>query len=106
MIGNMHKRIDVEVDENWREICDQVPYLSFQPDWKVKVIPPFGGAMARFVIEKNGKSISVYYDTMDRLGFVGQPYFEAYPINNDAARFGRDEVDEMMKAISEELNQI
>ena len=99
------KRWDIEYDEEWREISNEAPWLTFKSDWKVKVIPPWAGAMARFVVEKNGKSVSVYYDVYDRLGFYGEPYFEAYPIYGDTQRYGRDEVDTMMKDIDEELNR-
>ena len=46
-----------------------------------------------------------FYDTMDRLGFYEAPYFEAYPIDEDTARFSNSEVDLMMETIERELNK-
>ena len=95
----------VENIEEWEKVSWDVPYLSFRSDWRVKIIPPCGGAMARFVVEKNGKTVSVYYDVYNRLGYYGEPYFEAYPINGEAARYSRSKVDDMINDIEKELNQ-
>jgi acetone carboxylase gamma subunit len=80
-----------------------IPVLQFKTEWSVKVIPPTAGAVVRFLVKANDKQISVYLDCYDHLGFVGQPYWEAYPIGGDARRFYIGQTEELMQAITEEL---
>ena len=78
-------RYKIEKEEDWRGWIDKIPFLQFKEGWKVKVIPPFSGAMARFIVEHNGKSVSVYLDCDNSLGYfskqVGEPYWEVCPSN-------------------------
>lgn len=87
-----------------RKWVSEIPYIKFDPSWEVKVIPPFGGATVRFLVKKNGKTVSVYLDCYDRLGCVEAPYWEAYPISEDVARFLLNDVNELVEAITKELN--
>ena len=108
-MDNYMKRYEIEKDEEWREWMGKIPSLTFPDDWKVKIIPPFGGAMARFLIDKGKAHVSVYLDCYDRLGFVGQPYWELYPYQyedySDVYRVMMDETDELMQRISESLEK-
>jgi len=101
------KRANVERDEDWRGASAAAADLTFQSNWKVRIIPPWAGAMARFVVSKGHKKVSVYFDTDDRLGIMGKkPYYEIYPAaDGDTARFTPDEADEMMLAIRKSLNR-
>ena len=99
------KRREVEWQENWREWWENAPKLKFKEEWEVKIIPPTQGAMIRFVVFKGEKRVSVYLDTMDRLGCMGRPYFEIYPYEDDVKRYLLDETEEMMNDIEEELNR-
>ena len=47
-------RYKIEAEEKWREWSGKVPAIKFDAGWCVKVIPPFAGAMARFLVEANG----------------------------------------------------
>lgn len=96
-------RYQVENQEKWKEIIKEIPTLNFKKEWNIRIIPPFGGAMARFVIEYNNKSISVYLDFYDRLGVVWQPYYEMYDGAN-TIRYYLNESDEMMNDIDKVLN--
>lgn len=67
-----------EVEEKWEynKWFVEIPYLKFKPDWEVKVIPPDGGAVIRFLVKFKGKSISVYLDCYNHLGLEDKPYWE------------------------------
>lgn len=98
------KRYEVERDEEWRKWADKIPHLQFKEDWNVKVIPPFGGAMARFWINKGDNHVSVYLDCFDNLGAVGKPYWEVYSFEGDPSRVLMDDTDELMKILAEALD--
>lgn len=91
-------RYKTENQEKWREIIKEIPTLNFKKEWNVRIIPPFGGAMARFLIEHNNKSISVYLDWYSRLGVMDQPYYEIYD-GVDTMRYYLNETDKMMDDI-------
>lgn len=103
-------RSRVERDENWREWCGKIPPLHFDSDWDVYVIPPFGGALTRFAVKKNGKQISVYFDAYSQLGYMYSedkpiPYFEIYPSpDGEPRRYLLDETERMMNDIRAVLN--
>lgn len=98
-------RYKIEQIENWRDYIHKIPSLKFNPDWEVKIIPPFGGAMARFTIDFNGNHASVYLDCNDSLGCVGVPYWEVYPVGDDVGRCLMNETDELMSLINESLSR-
>ena len=102
-------RSNIERNEKWREWCDKIPALRFDSDWDVKIIPPFGGAIARFTVTKGDKHVSVYLDAFAELGLVYDdagdpvPYYEVYDGKN-TPRYYLDDVDEMMDYIRTVLN--
>lgn len=98
-------RYSIEKTEEWRKIGDGMPYLEIPDGLMIKVIPPFAGAMARFIISNGVDDISVYYDAYENLGYMGEPYWEAYPIGDDVGRFLKDETKELMDAIVKELSK-
>jgi len=98
------ERLRVERAEEWTDWMIKIPALKFSPDWEVKIIPPFGGAMVRFWIDKGENHISIYLDCHERLGCFGAPYWEIYPYQGDTYRCGIDEVDDLMEKISEALD--
>lgn len=96
--------------DNWTTIGETIPYLHFENDWNVKIIPPFGGATTRFVVSKGDKYVSVYLDCYAALGLVydeegnPSPYYEIYPSQDgDTKRYLLNEVDKMMNDIKEIL---
>lgn len=32
----------------WRTWMEEIPYIQFLADWKIRLVPPFGGAIVRF----------------------------------------------------------
>jgi hypothetical protein len=87
---------------------DSYPWLSFPDDCQIQVMFPFGGAAARFRIRRPDnpeRSISVYLDTANVLGYCNSSYWEAYPIDGDTYRVAMNEVDELIKVIVAELDR-
>lgn len=103
------KRFEAQV--NWdtyfesREWVSKIPYLSLPSDIEFKVIPPFAGAVCRFMCKKGSKTISVYLDCYDVLGCMSQPYWEIYPYKGDTYRCYLNETEELSEKIMEELNR-
>lgn len=90
----------------WDEWCTKIPVISFPSDWKVQITPPYAGAMIRFRVQVNETDgISVYLDCHDSLGWVGKPYWEAYPIQEDRERFDMEDVDGLTACIQQELER-
>lgn len=107
-IKKMEARGIIEKNYEWRKWCVEIPFISFKEDWEVKVIPPFGGAVARFIVrhKKDIKTnISIYLDCYSELGCMDEPYWELYPYNNDIGRFNMNNTEELIKAIDEELRK-
>ena len=106
-------RSKIEEKENWRDWAGVMPALHFDSDWEVKILPPFAGALARFVVRKGEKRVSVYFDAHARLGAMydesgsPEPYFEAYNFElfQEPERYLFDQVDMMMNSIREYLNK-
>lgn len=92
-------RYDVEHREGWKELIADTPYLTFNPEWRVRIIPPFCGAMVRFTINED---ISIYLDSLNALGIVGKPYWEVYcdaQMEKGPERFLLDETDQILVLI-------
>ena len=98
------RRCDIEAKEEWREWIDKIPFITFPSDWKIKVIPPFGGAIARFQVRKDEKQVSVYLDCYNALGYFDGPYWEIYPYQEDIGRTGINNTEELLQMIQESLN--
>jgi len=90
--------------DKWREA---IPFIQFKPDWKVKPVPPFGGAVVRFhvghVIHKK-VWVSVYLDCYEILGSFPTPHWEIYPNENkDNERFDMNDVDGLLEGINKSI---
>ena len=113
-IGGTHrstlliKRYVIERDEDWHDWANKIPTIEFPSNWKISIIPPFGGAMARFRVSRDGKQgdVSVYLDVFDRLGSFGSPYWEVYPIDDDVGRCSMLNVGRLKRLISRGLQQL
>lgn len=99
------ERRHVEKKEQWRALCKKMPFLDFPAGVSVKVIPPFAGAVARFIMSNGEREISVYADFFDALDFYEEPYWEAYPINGDTFRCEINESELLVKTIMEEFER-
>lgn len=97
-------RYKIESEEKWRKWTLKIPSIKFDPEWSVRIIPPFGGAMARFLVEANGSTSSIYLDCNNSLGYKDGPYWEVCPVNGDVGRCMIDETDKLILLIRESLN--
>lgn len=60
----------VEQIHDFKGWSHKLPAFHFDKEWDVKIIPPFAGAIIRFVIDYNGKHVSVYFDAYSELGWM------------------------------------
>lgn len=87
-----------------RKWAQQMPKLKLDPDWEIKIIPPFGGAVVRFVIIQGDKSVSVYLDCYGLIGCIDHPYWEIYPDKEgDVERYDMDDIEGLINGIRESL---
>lgn len=52
---NITERYKIEETYEYKKWCKEIPALHFKNEWNVKIIPPFAGAIVRFIIEYNNK---------------------------------------------------
>lgn len=109
---NWQKRFEAQLawDINFeaREWVSKIPYMKLMKlpaDVEFKVIPPFGGAICRFMVKKGQRTISCYLDCYGSLGAESEPYWEIFPYNGDTYRCKLNDVDDLSKMIEEELNR-
>jgi hypothetical protein len=102
------RRYEVEHAQRWQDEVARLPWIQFPSDWKVKLIPPYGDAVVRFLVTlPDGKEKSVYHDSRASLGlYFGDgdepiPYWEVYPVNGDIGRCGTGEVELLLEMIAE-----
>lgn len=86
-----------ELRAHWQKWMPRIPQLSFPPDWRVRIWPPFGGALIRFQVDDK---ISVYLNVNNALGYMNEPYWEIYPYEGDTFRCPMNETDELIAAIN------
>lgn len=103
-------RYKTEHDEKWRDFVNSVPFISLPAGYEFAVIPPFGGAAARFLARKVGATqdrVSVYLDRDCSLGYMTDendkpiPYWEIYPVEGDTHRCYLNETDELVRVVVE-----
>ena len=91
----------------WDKWCKEIPRLKFKPSWEVQIIPPFAGAVVRFVVYKSDKFVSVYLDCYDNLGHFSAPHWEIYPDRDDNnLRFEMNDTENLIKAINTSFNKM
>ena len=91
----------VENIQEYRKWADKIPAIKFPSDWCVQIIPPYGGAIVRFIVQRYGckNKVSVYLDCYDRLGYVGRPYWELYPYKGVTYCCAMEDIDELLDII-------
>jgi len=97
----------VETEMDSRRWMYEVPYLRFPVSWAVQVIPPFGGAVARFCVRnRSGRVVSVFLDCYEKLGFFGGPYWEIFPsADGEPERFAMEDVAGLMVGLRRSLRK-
>jgi hypothetical protein len=98
--------VKMEETFEWNKWIKEIPSIQFRSSWKVKIIPPFGGAVVRFHVtdETEKAHISVYLDCYNILGHFGKPYWEIYPYDGDVYRVGMNDVEELFQRIQESID--
>ncbi len=108
---DMFARSKIETSEKWHDLIKEIPSLPIDrlPSGSfIRIIPPFGGAISRFIItdaDRKKVRISVYLDWYDQLGWMKKPYWEIYPIDDYTERFALNEIDELCAAICRSYEQ-
>lgn len=93
--------------KDYREWSDKIPYIKFPDNLKVKVIPPFMGAVIRFLVSdlEEKVRVSVYLDCYDAIGCYGKPYWEICPINRDIFRYDIADTKNLIKGILRSIEE-
>jgi hypothetical protein len=73
-----------------------IPPIHFKEEWAVRSLPGTFGAMSRIWINND---VSIYLDVYDRLGFMGQPYWEIYD-GRETIRFPMNDVNGLLECIN------
>jgi hypothetical protein len=84
----------------YRKWTKEIPFIEFPKKYKIKIIPPFGGAIVRFIIKNNKNEVSVYLDCYNNVGYWDGPYWEIYP-NKDSEeeRYDMNDIEGLLKGI-------
>jgi hypothetical protein len=95
---------EIEQVYEWDKWIRTIPAIRFHADWDVRIIPPFGGAVVRFVVANEEYDVSVFLDCYEVLGATEEPYWEIYPDEEgDACRFLMDDTAGLMNGIKRSL---
>lgn len=100
--ADRYKLYDVEKSFEWDKWRQQIPYLSFDPNWLVRAIPPFSTGVIRYNLKHKDIPhgfVSIYLDCYDCAGCVGKPYWEVYPVDGDCGRCLLDETEKLLDYI-------
>lgn len=98
-------RFEIEKVFEYRKWVEEIPDLDFPSGWMIRPIPPFAGAIVRFLVRRpdtpEGQRVSVYLDCYANLGATYQPYWEIYPgtKEGDTDRVYLNETGELMQSI-------
>lgn len=112
---NMIIKTGVLCKDYWQMWVPQIPYVPISGRWAVKPLPPFGGAVARFMVKEKDRldlndCVSVYLDCYSILGVFdidNSPYWEIEPHNNSGpSRYEMDDVEGLVRGIGEGLKFI
>jgi hypothetical protein len=81
-------RYEIERAEDWHSWIDKIQPFELRQGYIIKVIPPFGGALTRFLIghTSSDRTVSIYFDGFGNLGAMDYPYYEAYEIAGETYR--------------------
>jgi len=92
----------------WQERITKIPFITFPSHWEVKIIPPIGGVIIRFLVRRpyTKGEVSVYLDFDAMLSINTNPYWEVYPYNGDVGRCGVKNIEKLLKMIEVGLNEL
>lgn len=98
---NFNLHIQMEKEFEWRKWAKEIPFIKFPADWEIAIIPPFTGAIVRFLVNTPlRKGVSIYLDCYGMLGACYEPYWEVYPDKEgDNSRFKINDIEGLLKCI-------
>lgn len=105
IIDMQRKREKVEEFYQWKEWADRIPFLDFDSNWEVKIIPPLKCTVIKFHLKHKEKAeswVSVLLEADNYFGGPAEnPYWEVYPIDNcdSFLRIPLNETDKLLKTI-------
>lgn len=100
----LHVQMSKEFE--WEKWYKEIPFLTFPDHLEVKIIPPFTGAIVRFLVRDkkyHGAEVSIYLDCYSILGASSKPYWEVYPYEGDVFRCGMNETEELVESIEHSI---
>ncbi len=106
--GSRFQRFMMDRKLNVMERNKDIPYICFPSNWEVKIIYPFAAAFVRFLVrlkDVDMDGVSVYLDVDDSLGYMGEPYWETYPIDGETERFVMNDVKGLLECIEKEFER-
>jgi hypothetical protein len=105
-VSRIQMQCELELICEWHKWAKEIPALNFPPEWKIRIIPPYLGAIIRFVVVTEFGEVSIYLDAYDNLGGMGMlPYWEIYPgESGDPDRFMMNETTELIEGIKKAIN--
>lgn len=94
-------KIASQVDKTFKYIewAQEIPAFEIPQGYKIKVIPPFRGALVRFLVidSLTEKEISIYLDGYNLLGYYNGAYWELYPnMAEDVSRYPINSIDKVI----------
>ena len=92
-----------EILDEWPKWTREIPAIPMRDGWSIRPIPPYMGAVSRFIVVAGGHEVSVYLDCYSVLGSVETPYWEVYPVGDDTGRCAMSDVDELVKLIERSI---
>jgi hypothetical protein len=82
----------------------KIPAIKWPPEWDVRAVPPFGGALVRYRVQHEGATASIYLDGNNSLGYWEDgPYWEVHPYEGDNFRCNMDETGALVEAVAKSL---
>lgn len=98
----LRKKVDREFEYNkWINL---MPEIKFPEGWSFIPLPPYKGAICRFIVIAEGIEFSVYLDCYGLLGYhEGDPYWEVFSIDEGFFRCDMQQPEKIIEAIQGEL---
>lgn len=100
---------EVAKQYDWEKWKYEIPFIKFPDNFLVRIIPPFSGAIVRFLVATEDKDgdVSIYLDCYDVLGCYGEPYWEVYGSNDrDVRRCEMKDTSTLINLISDSLDKL
>ena len=107
---NVIERSNVERDESWRELSNEIPFIKFKAHWEVRVIPPWAFALARFNVRDSSKEdkryCSIYLDCFTMMDDLNGSFWEVFLCGvggDEPERFDLSDVQGVVDCIDRKL---